>query len=185
MHLKPKLHQLWRTALWLGKLQLSVFLKIVWDFWLERVVSSLDRLLLWSNRVLRADRKADVNQTCQQSVFSPIGACNRIWCTAAAVERRSQMFVYRPFRFPSSQFPARPKACSQARFMAELCFNSFNYDKFVSRIFDERITPENMHNKVCKMALGVHSKARNHAVKRKLGRFLFILLFTLEFLSTS
>ena len=43
-----------------------------------------------------------------------------------------------------------------------------------------------MHNKICKMALGVHSKARNHAVvKRKLGRFLFILLFTLEFLSTS
>ena len=34
-----------------------------------------------------------------------------------------------------------------------------NYDKFVSRIFDERITPENIHNKVCKMALGVHSKA--------------------------
>ena len=32
-----------------------------------------------------------------------------------------------------------------------------NYDKFVSRIFDELITPENMHNKVCKMALGVHS----------------------------
>ena len=80
------------------------------------------------------------------------------------------MFVYRPFRFPSSQFPARPKACSQARFMAELCFNSFNYDKFVSRIFDERITPENMHNKVCKMALGIHSKASNHAVKGELGR---------------
>ena len=51
-----------------------------------------------------------------------------------------------------------------------------NYNKFVSTIFDERITPENMHNKVCKMPLGVHSKARNHAVKRKLGCFLFILL---------
>ena len=31
-----------------------------------------------------------------------------------------------------------------------------NYDKFVSRIFGERMTPENMHNKVCRMALGVH-----------------------------
>ena len=30
------------------------------------------------NRVLRADQKSDVNQTCQQSVFSPIGACIRI-----------------------------------------------------------------------------------------------------------
>ena len=28
-----------------------------------------------------------------------------------------------------------------------------------------------MHNKVCKMALGVHSKASNHAVKGELGRF--------------
>ena len=38
-----------------------------------------------------------------------------------------------------------------------------NYEKFVSRIFDERITPENIQNKVCKMALGDHSKASNHA----------------------
>ena len=54
------------------------------------------------NSVLRADQKSDVNQTWQQSVFSPIGACSRIWCTAGAVERRSQMFVYRlsPFPFP-------------------------------------------------------------------------------------
>ena len=37
VQLKPKLHQLWRIALWLGKLQLSVFLKIVWVFWLEHV----------------------------------------------------------------------------------------------------------------------------------------------------
>ena len=28
---------LWRIELWLSKLQLSVFLKIVWGFWLERV----------------------------------------------------------------------------------------------------------------------------------------------------
>ena len=54
-----------------------------------------------------------------------------------------------------------------------------NYDKFVSRIFDERITPENMHNKVRKMALGVHSKASNHAVKGELGRFpLHLIIYT-------
>ena len=41
VQLKPKLHQLWRIALWLGKLQLSVFLKIVRVFWLERVVHAL------------------------------------------------------------------------------------------------------------------------------------------------
>ena len=32
---------LWRIELWLSKLQLSVFLKIVWVFWLERVVPPL------------------------------------------------------------------------------------------------------------------------------------------------
>ena len=34
--------------------------------------------LFKSSRVLRSDQKSDVNQTCQQSVFSPIGACIRI-----------------------------------------------------------------------------------------------------------
>ena len=32
---------LWRIELWLSKLQLSVFLRIVWVFWLERVVPPL------------------------------------------------------------------------------------------------------------------------------------------------
>ena len=50
--------------------------------------------LFKSNRVLHADQKSDVNQTCQQSVFSPMGACISIWFTSGAVERRSQMFVY-------------------------------------------------------------------------------------------
>ena len=115
---------IWRIALWLGKFHLSVFLKIVWVFWLERVVpplviafeqQSLECFViatLRTNRVLRADRKADVNQTSQQSVFLAIGVCIRIWCTAGAVERRSQMFVYRPFRFSLSI--RQPKACSQA-----------------------------------------------------------------------
>ena len=99
VQIKPKLHKLWRIALCLGKFHLSVFL---WVFWLERVVpplviafeqQSLECFViatLRTNRVLRADRKADVNQTSQQSVFSPIGACIRIWCTAGVVERRSQ-----------------------------------------------------------------------------------------------
>ena len=52
------------------------------------------------------------------------------------------------------------------------------YNKFVSKIFDERIIPETMHNKVCKMALGVHSKASNLAVKGELGRFpLHIIIY--------
>ena len=38
---KPKLLQLWRIALWLGKLQSSVFLQIIWVFWQERVVPPL------------------------------------------------------------------------------------------------------------------------------------------------
>ena len=61
--------------------------------------------LFKSNRVLRADQKSDVNQTCKQSVFSPMAACISIWCTSGAVERRSQMFEYRlsPFPFQGSQ----------------------------------------------------------------------------------
>ena len=36
-----------------------------------------------------------------------------------------------------------------------------------------------MHNKVCKVALGVHSKASNHAVKGELGRFpLHLIIYT-------
>ena len=46
VQLKPKLHQLWRTALWLRKLQLSVFLKVVWVFWLKRLVPPLDRFVI-------------------------------------------------------------------------------------------------------------------------------------------
>ena len=58
--------------------------------------------LFKSNHMLRASQKSNVNQTCQQSVFSPKGDCFRIWCTAGAVERLSQMFVYAlsPFSFP-------------------------------------------------------------------------------------
>ena len=58
--------------------------------------------LFKSNYMLPANQKNDVNQTCQQSVFLPIGACIRIWCTAGAMEQQSQMFVYRlsPFPFP-------------------------------------------------------------------------------------
>ena len=41
VQLKPKLHQLWRIALWLGKLQPSIFLKILWFFLPERVVPPL------------------------------------------------------------------------------------------------------------------------------------------------
>ena len=71
------------------------------------------------NRVLRADQKSDVNQTCQKSVFSPI-ACIRIWCSAVAVERRPQMFSTGYHPFPSltlrffHPFP-KQRACWQVR----------------------------------------------------------------------
>ena len=128
VQIKPKLHQLWRIALWLSKFHLSVFVKIVWVFWLERVVPPLEFVLnklnslwrvlllpLWEQiaRYVPTEKLMSIIDnywTCQQSVFLPIGACIRIWCTAGAVEWRSQMFVYRPFRFSLSL----PKACSQA-----------------------------------------------------------------------
>ena len=60
-------------------------------------------------------------------------------------------------------------------------FLIFNIENSLSSPRGLFISPENMHNKVCKMALRVHSKASNHAVKGELDVFLFILLFTLEF----
>ena len=72
------------------------------------------RRAVYSNRVLRADRKADVNQTCQQSVFSPIGACIRIWCKRVPWNGGPKCLSTGLFAFPSPQFPARLKACSQA-----------------------------------------------------------------------
>ena len=83
------------------------------SLWLKQLISqspedamfkirrTVYKRLFKSNCMLRASQKSNVNQTCQQSVFSPKGACFRIWCTAGAVERRSQMFVYRlsPFSF--------------------------------------------------------------------------------------
>ena len=125
VQIKPKLHQLWRIALWLSKFHLSVFVKIVWVFWLEHVVPSLEFVLnklnslwrvlllpLWEQiaRYVPTEKPMSIGPV-NMSVFSPIGACIRNWCTAGAVERRSQMFVYRRFRFSLSL----PKACSQAR----------------------------------------------------------------------
>ena len=43
-----------------------------------KITRPVYKRLFKSNRVLRADQKSDVNQTCQQSVFSPMGACLRI-----------------------------------------------------------------------------------------------------------
>ena len=65
-----------------------------------KIRSAVYKRLFKSNRVLRADKKRDVNQTYQQSVLSPIRACIRIWYTAGAVERRSQMVVCRLSSFP-------------------------------------------------------------------------------------
>ena len=76
--------------------------------------------LFKSNRVLSADQKSDVNQTCQQSVFSPMGACIRIWCTEGAWNDRPKCLSTGSHPFPSLSsrffhpFP-KQRACSQAK----------------------------------------------------------------------
>ena len=66
--------------------------------------------------VLHADRKVDVSQTCQQSVFSPIGACMRIWLMHSGCRGTADPNVCLPafslFPLPSSPLDQRP--CSQA-----------------------------------------------------------------------
>ena len=86
-------------------LQLKKLISQVPEDAMLKIRRSVYKQLFKSNCVLRADRKSDVNQTRQQSVFSPIGA----------VERWSQMFGYRlsPFPFPLlamfSPFPQTEK----------------------------------------------------------------------------
>ena len=79
----------------------SFLFPLAW--WCHCVAISLGTGSLFRKRVKKSrGEKSDVNQTCHQSVFSPIGVCIRIRCTASTVERRSQMFFYRlaPFSFP-------------------------------------------------------------------------------------
>ena len=80
----------------------SSLFSLAW-WWYHCVAISLGTGSLFGKRVKKSrGEKSDVNQTGHQSVFSPIGACIRIRCTVSAMERRSQMFVYRlsPFSFP-------------------------------------------------------------------------------------
>ena len=60
------------------------------SLWLKKLISQAPedamlkigrpvyKRLFKSNHMLRANQKSDVNQTCQQPVLSPIGACIRI-----------------------------------------------------------------------------------------------------------
>ena len=59
-------------------LQLKKLISQVPEDGMLKIRRSVYKQLFKSNCVLRADRKSDVNQTRQQSVFSPIGACIRI-----------------------------------------------------------------------------------------------------------
>ena len=96
-------------------LQLKKLISQVPEDAMLKITRSVYKQLFKSNCMLRADWKSDVNQTRQQSVFSPIGASIRIWCTVGAVERWSQFFGYRlsPFPFPLlamfSPFPQTEK----------------------------------------------------------------------------
>ena len=93
--------------------------------------------LFKSNRVLGADQKSDVNQTCQQSVFSPMGACIRIWCTEGAWNDRPKCLSTGSHPFPSLSsrffhpFP-KQRACSQAKFYMNMTSFSYRLIKFVS-----------------------------------------------------
>ena len=78
MQLKPKLHQLWRIALWFGKLQLGVFLKMVGVFWLEHVVPPRGNSL-WSVLLLPpCDQIACYMLTKQPMSIRPVNSqCSR------------------------------------------------------------------------------------------------------------
>ena len=70
------------------------------SLWLKKLISQAPEDAMF--KIMPCSQKSNVNQTCQQLVFSPKGACFWVWCTAGSMELRSQMFVYRlsPFSFP-------------------------------------------------------------------------------------
>ena len=104
VQLKPKLQQLWRIALWLGKLQLSVFLKIVRVFSLDRACSSSHGNSFWiyicyCHFVIKSC--ATYRPKSQyQSALSTVSVL-----ATRSLEQWSQMFVYRPFCFSLSPVP--------------------------------------------------------------------------------
>ena len=124
VQLKPKLHQVWRIALYFGnyKLQLSVFLKTVWVFWPERVVPPRGNSL-WTVLLLPlCDQIACYVPTEKPMSIRPINSqCSRQQELASGSDAQRVPWNSGPkglstglFAFPSPH-PAPPKACSQAR----------------------------------------------------------------------
>ena len=124
VQLKPKLNQLWRIALWLGKLQLSVFLKIVWVFWLECVVHALVNNSFWisftvfglfcyCHFVIKSRAPCRPKSRCQSDLSTVSVLTNKNLhqdlmhsrCCGTAVPN----VVYRPFRFSLSLVPRSTK----------------------------------------------------------------------------
>ena len=75
----------------------SFLFPLAW--WCHCVAISLGTGSLFRKRVKKSrGEKSDVNQTCHQSVFSPIGACIRIRCTASAVCLQALTLFLPPLR---------------------------------------------------------------------------------------
>ena len=76
----------------------SSLFPLVW-WWCHCVAISLGTGSLFGKRVKKSrGEKSDVNQTCHQSVFSPIGVCIRIRCTASAVCLQALTLFLPPLR---------------------------------------------------------------------------------------
>ena len=119
--LKPKLHQLWGIALWVDKLQPSVFRKIVWVFWLERVVPPLViayeqecfGVFCYFHFVIKTRATCRPKSRCQSDLSTVSVLANKnlhqdlmhSGCRGTG----SHMFVYRPFRFSVSLVPRSTK----------------------------------------------------------------------------
>lgn len=99
-------------------------------------------LFIATNCMLCADQKGDVYQTCQHSMFSPIGA----WCTAGAVEWWFQRFAYRLSLLP---FPQTDVACSQATWLPwKASLQSSLLREWVISELPLRLTSVSQHRKV-------------------------------------
>ena len=125
MQLKLKVHQLWRIALWFGKLQLSVFLKIVWVFWLERVlppVVIVFGLFCYCHSVIKSRATCRPKSRCQSDLSTVSVLANRSLhqdlmhsgCRGTAVPNVClQAFSLFPLPTPPTQSPRNLKTLFQ------------------------------------------------------------------------
>ena len=105
VQLKPKLHQLWRITQWLGKLQLSVFLNVVW-VWTVLLLPLCDQIACYVRRP-KSRCQSDLSTVSVLAIRSFHQDLMHSGCRGMAVPNVS-LQAFSLFPLPSSPLDQRP-----------------------------------------------------------------------------